>query len=324
MAKVFVIGASQGGVSAILTIVRQLPRDFPGSVLIALHIGPSQSILPSILNDAGTLHAVHARNGDPLKPGCILVAPPDHHMLVTDGHVELTRGPRENWARPAIDPLFRTAAEVFGPDVAGVILSGRLNDGTAGLYEIKRRGGIAIIQDPQEAEASGMPQSARDNVAIDYCLPVAEIPELLDKLAREAPTPFKLAGDPIIMTDYQIDRPVAFSCPECGGAMREERLGGLTRFRCHIGHVMTSQVMSAQQTDKIEAQLSALLRLLNEHAALCAEMAEKSQSAGDAAAAGAWRTAKAETELREKAIRDLLSGEWSHPETAILSAQRAS
>jgi two-component system chemotaxis response regulator CheB len=154
--------------------------------LIVQHIGASPSMLPSILNDADGKRVAFGEHGEPLCEGRIYVAPPDHHMLLNDGRLQLWRGPRENWARPAVDPLFRSAAEYYGPDAVGVVLSGLLNDGTSGLYEIKRHGGIAIVQTPAEAEAPEMPQSALDNVAVDYCLQVREMPRVLMRLINEA------------------------------------------------------------------------------------------------------------------------------------------
>src|SRR5581483_6265100 len=162
--KIFAIGASQGGVQALRVLLAGLPADFAAPVLIVQHIGATESILPAILADASSLPTAFALDGEPLLPGRVYVAPPDHHMLVNDGKLELTRGPRENWARPAIDPLFRAAALYYAQDAIGIVLSGRLNDGTAGLYEIKRWGGLAMVQTPREAEAPDMPQSALDNV----------------------------------------------------------------------------------------------------------------------------------------------------------------
>jgi two-component system chemotaxis response regulator CheB len=161
MPRIIAIGASEGGVHALRALIGGLPADFPAPVLAVLHVGTSQSLMPSILNDLGGISASHARNGERLRPSHVFVAPPDHHLLVSDGRLELSSGPRENWVRPAVDPLFRTAAESYGPDTVGVVLTGRLNDGTSGLYEIKRRGGIAIVQDPDEAEAPSVHAAER-------------------------------------------------------------------------------------------------------------------------------------------------------------------
>jgi two-component system chemotaxis response regulator CheB len=185
MARIVAIGASQGGVDALYRLVSALPADFPAPILVVVHVGAGPSMLPSILNDLRRLPASHAIEDEPVEPGHIYIAPPDHHLLVKHGRLHLSRGPRENWTRPAIDPLFRCVAEDYGPDAIGVILSGNLSDGTVGLYEIKRRGGIAIVQDPGEAECPSMPLSALNNVAADHCVSLADLPQLLKRLVKE-------------------------------------------------------------------------------------------------------------------------------------------
>jgi two-component system chemotaxis response regulator CheB len=185
MNRIVVVGASQGGAAALRTIVEGLPADFAAPVLVVQHVGPS-SLLPSLLNDVGRMPAKHADDGDAIVAGRILVAPPEHHMLVIDGHVALTRGPRENWSRPALDPLFRSAAAAFREAVIGVVLTGRLTDGTSGLFEIKRLGGVAIVQEPADCEAPAMPQSAIAHVAVDHRLPAARIAGCLLNLVNGA------------------------------------------------------------------------------------------------------------------------------------------
>jgi two-component system, chemotaxis family, protein-glutamate methylesterase/glutaminase len=318
VARIVVIGGSQGGVQALRTVLAGLPAGFPVPLLVVQHIGAMESVLPAILSDAGALDAAFAAHGELLEPGRIYVAPPDHHMLVNDGVVELSRGPRENWARPAVDPLFRSAARFHGPDVIGVLLSGRLNDGTAGLYEIKRQGGIAMVQTPREAQAPDMPQSALDNVPVDYCLPIAEMPRLLIRLANEPPSqrPF-LGGVPAGPEPlWEIIRPSAQTCPECGGALEEESLGSLTRFRCHTGHVMTAEVLAATRLEDLEASIASLLRRLNERVGLCHEIAAKHQARGDARSAELWQHAAEEALRREKTAREMARLEWAHPEVA--------
>jgi two-component system chemotaxis response regulator CheB len=322
MARIVAIGTSQGGVQALRVLVGGLPEDFPAPVLTVQHIG-AQSLLPVILNNIGSLAAAFALENEPLIAGRIYVAPSDYHMLVNDGRIELTRGPRENWARPAVDPLFRSAALFYGPDAIGVVLSGRLNDGTAGLFEIKRFGGVAIVQTPHEAEAQDMPQSALDNVAVDYSLPVAEMPRLLQRLAKETSQeriPFTRGVRAMNHQEQKLDQPTAQTCPECGGAMREESLANLTRFRCHIGHVMTAEVLAATQLDLLENNISTVLRSLNERVALCRDLAAKHQDRGNLRAAEIWSRAAAEAEHREKAAQDLVGAEWMHPEAAEAEA----
>lgn len=316
MARIVTIGASQGGVHALRVLVGGLPPDFSAPVLIVQHIGATESILPSLLNEVGALDATFAVHHEPLEAGRIYVAPPDHHMLVHDGHVDLTRGPRENWARPAVDPLFRTAAFHYGPDAIGIVLSGRLNDGTAGLFEIKRAGGVAMVQTPREAEAPDMPKSALEHVSVDYCLPVTEMPRLLVRLAAETSRttiPF-FPGEKTMGQDQMHDRPTAQTCPECGGAMREETMGNMTRFRCHIGHVMTAEVLAATQLDVLENSISTVLRGLNERVALCRDLAEKHAAGDNLRAAEEWRRAGEEAERRERLAQELVKADWKHPE----------
>ncbi len=319
MPKIIAIGASQGGVQVLQKIVSGLPADFPAPVLVVLHIGSEPSQLPSILSDAGPLPAVHAKHGQAVQPGCIYVARPDYHLLIVDGSLQLSHGPRENYVRPAIDPLFRSIAEHYDGDAVGVVLTGRLNDGTAGLFEIKHRGGIAIVQDPASAEAPPMPRSALDNVAVDFCLPADAIAEQLVRLTKEKAT--KSSHEPHGATVMREEKqplatPVAQTCPECGGAMMQENLGNLTRFRCHIGHIMTAEILAAAQLDALEYDIAAVLRFLNERAHLCRHMADKHFANGNRAAGETWQRAAEEAAAREEAVRELTQADWTRPEDA--------
>ena len=183
--RIFVIGASAGGVEALQVLAAGLPQDFPAPVLVVLHIGRHQSILPEILGRIGPLGATRAEHKQALEPGHIHIAPPDRHMIVEGGRILLTHGPKEHHARPAIDPLFRSAALEYGPRAVGAILTGWGEDGTAGLQAIKRRGGYAIVQDPGTARTSGMPFSALKYAAIDQCVRIEEMAPLLARLAFE-------------------------------------------------------------------------------------------------------------------------------------------
>jgi two-component system, chemotaxis family, protein-glutamate methylesterase/glutaminase len=240
---IVVIGASAGGVNAVSSLAAGLPGNLAAALFVVLHIGAHRSELPALLNQRGPLRAVHAKSGEPIAPGMIYVAPPDHHLIVELGHMRLTKGPRENWARPAIDPLFRGAARSYGPDVIGVILTGGLNDGTGGLYEVKRCGGIAVVQDPSEAAHPSMPRSALEHVEVDHCVSLEQLPELLARLVAEraAATPFVRARAASarkqgsqMRAPYKLEQPALATCPDCGGALRRTELGTLTQFACHI------------------------------------------------------------------------------------------
>ncbi len=318
---IIVIGASAGGVEAIGRLVAALPADLDAALFVVLHIGAHRSELPILLNHWKTLQASHPGNGEPILRGHIYVAPPDHHMVLEHGVIRLTRGPRENWARPAVDPLFRSAARAYGPEVVGIILTGGLNDGTAGLFEIKQRGGTTIVQDPDDAADPGMPGSALQHVAVDHCLRLHDIPPLLTTLvagARPGAVPVVAAtadkaGSQEMTAEYKLDDPVAVTCPDCGGALSRTELGTLTQFRCHIGHVYTAEVMVAAQFAAMEWALEAAMRSLSERGELCRQMADRSREANDAGSAALWAGAMREAKERTGVLRRLLEQEWIHP-----------
>lgn len=185
---IVVIGASSGGVQALQRLVAGLDPDSSAAWCMALHIDSHMSVMPHLLERRGSLPAGYAANGERLKAGRIYLAPPDLHFLVHDGRAFLSRGPRENWTRPAIDPLFRSAARAWGPRAIGVILTGYLNDGTAGLMEIKAQGGIAIVQDPRDADSPDMPASAQRHIAVNHCVSLADLAPLLTDLVRRGGT----------------------------------------------------------------------------------------------------------------------------------------
>lgn len=319
---IIVIGASAGGVEAIGRLVATLPLDLDAALFVVLHIGAHKSELPVLLNEWGKLQASHAQNGEVIRSSHIYVAPPDHHMVLDRDVIRLTRGPRENWARPAVDPLFRSAARAYGSNVIGVILTGGLNDGTAGLYEIKQSGGITVVQDPEEAADPGMPRSALQHVAVDHCLRLDEISPLLIALAAGkrlsvagagAEVRLVKAGSEKMTATYKLDDPVAVTCPDCGGALRRTELGSLIQFRCHIGHVYTAEVAVAAQFAAMEWALEAAMRSLSERGELCRQMAERSWQAGDSISGGHWVGAMQEAKERTVVVRELLEKEWTHP-----------
>ena len=313
---IVVVGASAGGVDAIRSLAAALPADFAAAVFVVLHIGAHKSELPWLLNQTGPLPACHPKDGDSIQAGRIYVAPPDHHLVVEPGHMRLTRGPRENWARPAVDPLFRSAARAYGPSAIGVILTGGLNDGTAGLYEIKQHGGTTVVQDPGDAVNPSMPRSALEHVVVDHCLPLAAISVLLAGLVAGRSSALVTSATTWrggMTAEYKLDDPVAVTCPDCGGALLRTELGTLTQFRCHIGHIYTAEVMIAAQFAALEWDLEAAMRALSERGELCRQMVEKARSAGDDGMAAQWEAAMHEAKERTGVLRELLGREWIHP-----------
>jgi two-component system chemotaxis response regulator CheB len=291
---VVVVGASFGGVDALCRLAQALPGDFPAIIGMVLHVGAQPSILPELLSRSGPLRAVHPRDGEALRPGTIYVAPPDHHLVFENDRAHLVRGPRENHARPAIDPLFRSAALGWGARAIGVVLTGHMDDGTAGLDAIKSCGGIAIVQDPSEAAAKGMPASALANVDVDHCLPLAAIGPLLVRLVglprRDGigPPPSSLVqeqalfiGDSSMEDLAAIADPTQLTCPDCGGTLSEVRDSRPLRYRCHTGHAYTALTLRAAQVELAAHSLQSSLRALKEREALLRRLAVVAQKIGD-------------------------------------------
>ena len=287
---IVVIGASAGGIEALRTIVGTLDARFAASICVVLHTSPqSPGVLDAILSRAGSLPATTAVNGERLQPGHIYVAPPDFHIVVEPGVLRVTKGPRENRFRPAIDPLFRSAAQVYGPAAIGVVLTGSLDDGTDGLWAIKQLGGCTIVQDPREALFASMPQSAIDHVKVDFVLPLADIgPKLIELTALEtlpvaAPAPpetlqievkIAMEHNPLDAGLERIATPSNFACPECHGVLLELKEGGRTKFRCHTGHAYSIASLLAAIGEGIEDSLWTAVRALEEGYLLMASMAE--------------------------------------------------
>ena len=287
---VIVIGGSAGAFGALRGFVRDLPRDLPAAVFIVVHVGES-SILAIVLEHCSALPVTAAQSGVAFEPGHIYVAVPGMHLLLHDDHMLLRRGPRENHARPAIDALFRSAAASCGGRVIGVLLSGALSDGTAGLRAIKRCGGLAVVQDPVEAPVPSMPRNAVRHVEVDFVRPVAEMPALIAWLAREPAGP-----SPDVPVDIRLEAAIAAqeladmradqmlgevspsTCPECHGALWEIHDGPMLRFRCHVGHAYTADAVLAGQGEEIDRMLGTLQRAHQERAALARRMAQQGRA----------------------------------------------
>ena len=288
------IGASAGGIDAFREILRTLPSDFPAAIFIVLHIAPdAPSRLPAILGRSTDLPVLHAYDYAPIEQGRIYVAPPDHHLVLHPDHMRVVRGPRENRHRPAIDPLFRSAAAAFDSRVVGVLLSGLLDDGSNGLQVIHGRGGVSVVQDPDDAEFSMMPNSAVQYDSPDWILPVAEIGRLLTKLVTEGVEESKsevrstlkeeIGVAEMNMEDIEAKRagsPSVFSCPECRGVLWEEKEGGLARYRCRVGHFYSPDSLMTGKSEELEAALWSALRALEESAAISRRMAERAKQNG--------------------------------------------
>jgi two-component system chemotaxis response regulator CheB len=307
---IVVVGASAGGIQALLEVVRGLPAEFPAAIFVVVHTSPDvPSVLPRIIQRAGQLPAHHARDGAPITVGRIYVAPPDRHLLVREGYVELTRGPRENHSRPAVDPLFRSASRAYGHRVMGVVLSGALGDGAAGLLAVKSRGGAAIVQDPDEAIIEGMPRSALRLVDVDCVLPAAMIAQALVQLAREpvaaAGAPAMGNGERAIQTiredleaqarDERDNELTLFTCPDCGGSLWQVDEGPLLRFQCHVGHAFGPEALISLKSEELEAALWTCVRLLTEKATLTRQLANRTLARGNG---------NRETRIREQAELD--------------------
>ena len=285
---IVVVGASAGGVEALRKLVESLPAQLPAAVFVVLHVPPTDtSVLPDILKRAGRLPAQHASDGEPVVAGRIYVAPPDFHMLFDDGAVKVDRGPRENGHRPAVDTLFRSAANIYGSRVLGVILSGTLDDGSAGLRAVKSAGGLAVVQDPDEAIYRDMPANALEHADPQHCLPVEKIGELIATVAHgEGPVTREESMEDthreyesIEDATAELGPPTALTCPECGGALWDVTEGGLVRFRCHVGHSYSAASVLTQQADDLERSLWTAVRALQERAAMARRVAGRLRSA---------------------------------------------
>ena len=275
------IGASAGGVEALKAVAARLPGDLPAAICVVLHIAPtSTSALAGILGRAGDLPCRPAEDGEELRPGHILVATPDHHLLVEDGIARVTVGPRENNHRPSIDVLFRSAALAHGAGVVGVVLSGTRDDGSAGLAVIKSHGGAAVVQDPEDALYPGMPSNAIAHVAVDAIAPAALVAGAIAALVNGTPLPDDVhASDPTVGPPSD-EQQLTLVCPECGGVLIERREEGILQWRCPVGHLYSFDSLAEAQGGAVEAALWTALRSLEDRAALMRRLADHSELHG--------------------------------------------
>jgi two-component system, chemotaxis family, protein-glutamate methylesterase/glutaminase len=320
---IIVIGGSAGALEAIPQLVRGLPEDLAAAVFVVIHTTPrADSRLASILTKAGSLPAVVAEDEEPIQNGRIYVARPDCHMVLQEGRVRLLRSTRENGSRPAIDPLFRSAARAYGPRVVGVLVSGVLSDGTAGLMAIKLRNGVAIVQDPEEALYPGMPAKARESVELDAVLPVADIAATLVRLNRapvqEREPTMDLTSEERVLETIQSDfaeqehdqrdaSPSLVSCPECGGTLWEFHQGKLLQFQCHVGHRYMPDALLLEQTETLERALWASVRMLQEKATVSRQLAHRHRQAGQTQAAARFEESAHTDEESMRVLRQLIA-----------------
>jgi len=323
---IVVIGFSAGGIEPLLQLVADLPSDLPAALFVVHHF-PAHSIsaLPSILTRTADLPVRSARDREPVSPGHIYVGRPDRHLLLMPGLIRLTRGPREHGNRPALDPLFRSAARSYGSRVIGVILSGTLDDGTVGLHAIKSAGGLAVVQDPGQAAYPGMPNSAVEHVEVDHVVSAGEMGALLSRLTREPalPRPALVPDnldpeldpdqpEPAVVGTAALRRPTlpgipsTLTCPECGGLLFEEEEAGLLHFRCHVGHAFSEETLMAVQAHALEDALWAAVRALEEKAELGRRLAERAQARGWKKSAARFEHAARDAEEGSSMIRDTL------------------
>jgi two-component system, chemotaxis family, protein-glutamate methylesterase/glutaminase len=317
--NIIVIGASAGGVEALQELVQGLPQDLDASMFIVLHLSPSApSRLAEILQRRSALPVSQASDGEVFRRGHIYIARPDYHLVLEKEKIHLSRGPRENRHRPAIDALFRSAAYSHGARVIGVVLTGELDDGTAGLWSVKQRGGTAVVQDPADAQSPSMPRSALKYVAAEHVLPLKGIPSLLTRLTRELPNPeqppigkeleiearISMEGRALQLGVMDLGPITPYTCPECHGVLVELKDGGVPRFRCHTGHAYSINNLLADVTEFVEQSLWNSIRVIEESAMLLNHLARHVRQSGvDSSAADIFDKKAEETQKRADTIR---------------------
>ncbi|MGY1824474.1 chemotaxis protein CheB [Geodermatophilus sp. SYSU D00079] len=291
-----VVGASAGGVEALQQLLAGLPPDLPGAVLVVLHMpAGARSALRDILARVCPLPVRAAVDGDPIEPGTVVVSVPDRHLMVVGDRTMLSRGPRENGHRPAVDVLFRSAARSGGPRVVGIVLSGALDDGTAGTIAVRSRGGVVIAQDPEDAMYASMPVHAREVGGADHVVPARAMGALLGRLIGEevdvgdAPPASDLMETETAMAELDGDAyddedrpgtPSGFGCPTCHGALFTIDEGGMERYRCRVGHAWSPEALAEEQSQALEGALWMALRGLEERAALSSHMGHRAEERG--------------------------------------------
>jgi len=318
---IIVIGASAGGIDALRVLLGGLPGDLAAAVFIVVHTSPnSPGALAEVLQRVTPLEVVSVEYPEPIRRGVVYVSIPDRHLVVEPGTVRTTSGPKENRFRPAIDPLFRSAAQSYGKRVIGVVLTGYLDDGTAGLWSIKERGGTAVVQDPHDAVADSMPRSALKHVEVDHCVPLGSMAPLLIELTRESagvepmevPQAMKIEND-IANERWALDagvlslgEPSNYACPECHGVLLQIKEDDRVRFRCHTGHAYSADSLVAEMQEKSEEAVWNAVRALEEGVVLMQNLAAGARDKGEYAVAQRLLDEADETQARVEAVRRAL------------------
>jgi two-component system, chemotaxis family, protein-glutamate methylesterase/glutaminase len=313
---ILAIGTSAGGFEALRFLAREFSRDFPASVLVTIHLSNQfRSELDAILTQGGSLPASFAVDGEKLERSHIYIAPTERHLIVESGYLRLGSGPRENNSRPALDPLFRSAALCCGPRTVGAVLTGTLGDGAAGLSALKQSGGITVVQDPSDAAFAEMPTTALLRSHPDHVVSLAGMPALFEKLMREpagqlVPVASNLQYEVSIASGRRgsmdemdcIGHRSVLACPDCHGIMWEISEGELVRYRCHVGHAYS--VMSLALDENLKQAFGSALRALDERVALARKLEAQASESGRTRIAESWAAKALEFEAEANIIRD--------------------
>jgi two-component system, chemotaxis family, protein-glutamate methylesterase/glutaminase len=327
--RIIAIGGSLGAVEAVSTLLANLPPNLPAALAIAIHVGDQgNDLLAELFDEVSACPVRTAKDGVTVQPGHAYVAPADRHLLVIDRTLRLGMGPRENLARPAVDPLFRSIAFSYGPRAIAVVLTGLLNDGAGGLADVKRCGGVTIVQNPSDALAPDMPLEALRSGQVDYRAPLSQLPDLLVHLAACPPGPplrppddigleveIALGGAPGSGTIARLADPAPLSCPACGGVLSQMRQGPPLRFRCQVGHAYSAESLASAKEGSVDEAMRTAFRIIEERTVLTEKMAEEARRSGRPGAAAS-SDARAK-EYREKAnilkaaLNDDISRRWN-------------
>jgi two-component system chemotaxis response regulator CheB len=317
---IIAIGASTGGITALKRLCSSFPADLTATVFIVIHVGSGgNNVLAGILDKCSALPVATAIDEEPIEPGHIYVAPADHHLMAMEGMIRLGRGPRENMSRPAIDPLFRSVAASYGPEAVALLLTGDLNDGAAGIADVKRCRGITVVQNPSDAQSPNMPLAALEASDVDYRAPLSQLCGLLQQLvsedaglATEIPPDILLEigialGRPVTSsTIKQIAKPTTLTCPGCGGVLSQIESSPPLRFRCQVGHGYTADILAKSKEDAVDEAMRVALRIIDERAALAEKMVAEERKSGRVASFSGLQSRAGEYRARADTLRQAL------------------